>query len=146
MSLSLVFCLRDSLFLGTTCHPDHQSLSVHHARWSCLRGMGQNLPGLFATAALRRRSHSSCEQQTLRCRGLEEAVNQAGVSQIMNNLIGMMKREQDIYPRTRRSRSPWVFLFRGQKQGWWVNVRLRDREGRYADRAHTESRQLDRQI
>jgi len=44
----------------------------------------------------------------------------------MNNLIGTMKKEQDIYPRTRRSHSPLVFLSRGQTQDWWVEVRLGD--------------------
>jgi len=34
-----------------------------------------------------------CEQQTLWCCGLKEAINQVGESQIMNDLIGVMRKE-----------------------------------------------------
>jgi len=44
----------------------------------------------------------------------------------MNDLIGMMRKEHEMYPRTRRSHSPWVFPSRGQTRDWWVNVRLWD--------------------
>ena len=45
---------------------------------------------------------------------LKEAINQADVGQMTKGLIGMMRKEHEMYPRTRKTHSPLVYRSHGQ--------------------------------